>query len=143
MNSSHAIDLVNDQANPRLAAPPSPRLRAAVAMGLGVGVLLIAGCGALPDRPARAVLYDFGPGLVAGNPAVSPTAAGAPVAMASTLALAEVEASARLEGTQVLYRVQSERAVMLCRAVCTQIAIEIDEPVQVPASERLVGRAVP
>ncbi|WP_082497566.1 helix-turn-helix transcriptional regulator [Pseudorhodoferax sp. Leaf267] len=49
----------------------------------------------------------------------------------------------RKEGTQVLYRVQSERAVMLCRAVCTQIAIEVDEPVQVPTSERLVGRAVP
>lgn len=49
----------------------------------------------------------------------------------------------RKEGTQVLYRVQSERAVMLCRAVCTQIAIEIDEPVQVPAADRLVGRAVP
>jgi len=79
-------------------------MRAAVAAGLGAGLLLIAGCGALPDRPARAVLYDFGPGLVAGNPAVSPTAAGAPVAVASTLALAEVEASARLEGTQVLYR---------------------------------------
>jgi len=47
----------------------------------------------------------------------------------------------RKEGTQVLYRVQSEKAVALCRAVCTQIAIEIDEPSQMPAAERLVGRA--
>lgn len=49
----------------------------------------------------------------------------------------------RKEGTQVLYRVQSEKAVALCRAVCTQIAIEIDEPSQMPAAERLVGRAAP
>jgi DNA-binding transcriptional ArsR family regulator len=48
----------------------------------------------------------------------------------------------RKEGTQVIYRVQSEKAVTLCRAVCTQIAIEIDEPMAVPAAERLVGRAV-
>ncbi len=47
----------------------------------------------------------------------------------------------RKEGTQVIYRVQSEKAVSLCRAVCTQIAIEIDEPLQLPPSERLVGRA--
>jgi DNA-binding transcriptional ArsR family regulator len=47
----------------------------------------------------------------------------------------------RKEGTQVLYRVQSEKAVALCRAVCTQIAIEIDEPLQLPPAERLVGRA--
>ncbi|KRB96302.1 ArsR family transcriptional regulator [Hydrogenophaga sp. Root209] len=46
----------------------------------------------------------------------------------------------RKEGTQVIYRVQSEKAVMLCRTVCTQIAIEIDEPSAVPASERLSPR---
>jgi DNA-binding transcriptional ArsR family regulator len=34
----------------------------------------------------------------------------------------------RKEGTQVIYRVQSEKAVALCRSVCTQIAIELDEP---------------
>ena len=33
----------------------------------------------------------------------------------------------RKEGTQVIYRVQSEKAVALCRSVCTQIAIEMDE----------------
>ncbi|MGE0498908.1 MAG: ArsR/SmtB family transcription factor [Ramlibacter sp.] len=48
----------------------------------------------------------------------------------------------RKEGTQVIYRVQSEKAVTLCRAVCTQIAIEVDEPLQLPPAERLVGRAV-
>jgi DNA-binding transcriptional ArsR family regulator len=34
----------------------------------------------------------------------------------------------RKDGTQVIYRVQSERAVAICRSVCTQIAIEMDEP---------------
>lgn len=48
----------------------------------------------------------------------------------------------RKEGAQVIYRVKSEKAVSLCRAVCTQIAIEIDEPLQLPPSERLLGRVV-
>ena len=34
----------------------------------------------------------------------------------------------RSQGTQVIYRVQSEKAVALCRSVCMQIAIEMDEP---------------
>jgi len=46
----------------------------------------------------------------------------------------------RKEGTQVIYRVQSEQAVTLCRTVCTQIAIEMDEPTAVPASQRLSPR---
>lgn len=48
----------------------------------------------------------------------------------------------RKEGTQVIYRVQSEKAVALCRAVCTQIAIEVDEGRQLPLAERLVNRMV-
>jgi DNA-binding transcriptional ArsR family regulator len=48
----------------------------------------------------------------------------------------------RKEGTQVIYRVQSEKAVTLCRSVCTQIAMEVDEPLQLPAAERLLGRVV-
>jgi len=48
----------------------------------------------------------------------------------------------RKEGTQVIYRVQSEKAVMLCRTVCTQIAIELDEPSAVPAAERLSPRPI-
>ncbi|MDO9400927.1 MAG: metalloregulator ArsR/SmtB family transcription factor [Polaromonas sp.] len=44
----------------------------------------------------------------------------------------------RKEGTQVIYRVQSEKAVALCRSVCTQIAIELDEPEGVPAAESLL-----
>ena len=48
----------------------------------------------------------------------------------------------RKEGTQVIYRVQSEKAVALCRSVCTQIAIELDEPQAVAAEESLLTRAV-
>ena len=48
----------------------------------------------------------------------------------------------RKDGTQVIYRVQSEKAVTLCRTVCTQIAIEMGEPSAVAASERLSPRIV-
>jgi DNA-binding transcriptional ArsR family regulator len=47
----------------------------------------------------------------------------------------------RKEGTQVIYRVQSEKAVALCRSVCTQIAIELDEPGSVAAGQSLAPRA--
>lgn len=47
----------------------------------------------------------------------------------------------RKEGTQVIYRVQSEKAVALCRSVCTQIAIELDEPDAVPVTESLAPKA--
>lgn len=44
----------------------------------------------------------------------------------------------RKEGTQVIYRVHSEKAIALCRSVCTQIAIELDEPEAVAAEHRLL-----
>jgi DNA-binding transcriptional ArsR family regulator len=44
----------------------------------------------------------------------------------------------RREGTQIFYRLQSQRAATLCRAVCTQIATEIDGDNQIPLSERLL-----
>lgn len=43
----------------------------------------------------------------------------------STLYQAGVLAKRR-EGVQIYYRINSERVVTLCRAVCTQIAIESD-----------------
>lgn len=46
----------------------------------------------------------------------------------------------RKEGTQVIYRVQCEQAVSLCRTVCTQIAIEMDEPGIIPVAQRLCPR---
>lgn len=68
-------------------------------LGVLAAVLLAAGCGALPDKPARATLYDFGPGIDASAPA---RAANAPALPA--LALAEIDAGSRLDGTQLLYR---------------------------------------
>jgi DNA-binding transcriptional ArsR family regulator len=43
----------------------------------------------------------------------------------------------RREGNQVWYSVCNPKAVSLCRAVCTQIAIEFDDPSAVPPTERL------
>ncbi len=48
----------------------------------------------------------------------------------------------RKEGTQVIYRVQSEKAVALCRSVCTQIAIEMDEPDDVPEGQGISPHSV-
>ncbi len=47
----------------------------------------------------------------------------------------------RRKGTQIYYRVQSERVATLCRAVCTQMAIELDSTDEVQASDRLVPLA--
>ena len=44
----------------------------------------------------------------------------------------------RREGTQMYYRLQSERVATLCRAVCTQVAIELDGETSLAASDRLV-----
>ena len=44
----------------------------------------------------------------------------------------------RREGTQIFYRLQSERVATLCRAVCMQIAVEMDESEHIPPQERLV-----
>ena len=44
----------------------------------------------------------------------------------------------RREGTQMYYRLQSERVATLCRAVCTQVAIELEGDSPVEPSERLI-----
>lgn len=44
----------------------------------------------------------------------------------------------RREGTQVYYRLQSERVATLCRAVCTQVAIELDAEGPLDPADRLV-----
>lgn len=46
--------------------------------------------------------------------------------------------SKRREGTQIYYRLQSERVAMLCRAVCTQISAELDGGQAMEPTERLV-----
>ena len=47
----------------------------------------------------------------------------------------------RREGTQIYYRLESERVATLCRAVCTQVAIELDSPTGVDRSDRLLLRS--
>jgi ArsR family transcriptional regulator len=44
----------------------------------------------------------------------------------------------RRVGTQMVYSLRSERVATLCRAVCTQVAIELNSENGVPPSERLV-----
>ncbi|MEQ1682740.1 MAG: metalloregulator ArsR/SmtB family transcription factor [Burkholderiaceae bacterium] len=47
----------------------------------------------------------------------------------------------RREGTQIYYKLQSERVATLCRAVCTQVAVELGGDDAVPSADRLL-RAV-
>jgi ArsR family transcriptional regulator len=47
----------------------------------------------------------------------------------------------RRDATQIYYRIGSERAASLCRAVCTQIAVEIDGGDSIPTAERLAPLA--
>lgn len=72
-------------------------LKNAAVVGALFATLLVAGCGALPDKPTRATLYDFGPG-----PTTAPARAAAPAL--PPLALADIDANTRLDGTQMLYR---------------------------------------
>jgi DNA-binding transcriptional ArsR family regulator len=44
----------------------------------------------------------------------------------------------RRDSTQMYYRLQSERVATLCRAVCTQVAIELDAQAEVDPGERLL-----
>ena len=55
----------------------------------------------------------------------------------STLYRSGVLAKRRV-GTQMYYRLQSERVATLCRAVCTQVAIELEGDAKLAASDRLV-----
>lgn len=47
----------------------------------------------------------------------------------------------RRDATQIYYRIGNERAATLCRAVCTQIAVEMNGADEVPAAERLAPLA--
>jgi ArsR family transcriptional regulator len=44
----------------------------------------------------------------------------------------------RRDATQIYYRIASERAATLCRAVCTQIAVELDGEAEIAPADRLV-----
>lgn len=58
--------------------------------------LALGACSALPDKPVRAAMYDFGPGSLE----AMPVAAAAPL---PALALAEIETSASLDSTAILF----------------------------------------
>jgi len=47
----------------------------------------------------------------------------------------------RRDATQIYYRIASERAATLCRAVCAQIATELAEGERIAPAERLVPLA--
>ena len=48
----------------------------------------------------------------------------------------------RRDATQIYYRIGSERAATLCRAVCMQIAVEFDGGDGIEPEQRLLPRAV-
>ncbi len=45
--------------------------------------------------------------------------------------------SRRREGAQIYYKLRSERVATLCRAVCTQVAIEMDTEEEIDNADRL------
>lgn len=59
--------------------------------------LSLAGCSALPDKPVRSTLYDFGPTVAA-----VPAAASSP--SQPSLVLHDIEAAGALDGSAILYR---------------------------------------
>jgi len=63
--------------------------------GFCLSIVLLAGCSALPEKPVRPAVYDFGPGLV-----VKP----APSENLPPLLLADIDAPAAVDGTAVLFR---------------------------------------
>ncbi|MEH3085543.1 MAG: ABC-type transport auxiliary lipoprotein family protein [Xylophilus ampelinus] len=80
---------------------PGRTSRRAAALALaGAAALALAGCSALPDRPTRPTLYDFGPG-----PAAPQTAdRQAPQPPLATIAIGTVEPVGVSDTTAVLYR---------------------------------------
>ena len=69
-------------------------------------LVILTACSALPDKPVRAVTYDFGPGVVTPAAAVNSSAAQA----LAPIALAEIESGSALNGTAVLYRLMYANA---------------------------------
>lgn len=74
--------------------------RLAAAGSLFFATLILAACSALPDKPLRAVTYDFGPGMVAASAVQTSNASQA----LPPVALAEIDSGAALNGSAVLYR---------------------------------------
>ncbi len=88
----------NEAQAPLRSPARRPLLLALLVVPAAAVTLLATGCGALPDKPSRTTLYDFGPNLSAATPAPANAAPLPPIA------LAEIDATSRLDGTQLLYR---------------------------------------
>ncbi len=58
---------------------------------------VLAACSALPDKPVRSTLYDFGP-TAAAAPAMTPSSSQ------PSLVLHDIEAAGALDGSSILYR---------------------------------------
>ena len=68
------------------------------------GVVLLSGCSALPDKPVRASMYDFGPGSLTAVP-------GAPQAALPPLGIDDISTSGgALDDQAVLYRLTYQDA---------------------------------
>lgn len=87
------------ESGPSRGAATAWRLTAASAVA---ALLALGACGALPDKPQQARLYDFGPGPV---PGAAPAPAPASAALSrQAITLPDFETPGRLEGTQILFR---------------------------------------
>ena len=80
------------------AAVAVTRRKAGVGFGLMLAALVVAGCSALPDKPVRPVLYDFGPGTVT-QPAATREAPLPAVALEDITTV-----GGALDNTALLYR---------------------------------------
>ena len=77
------------------------KARATRRLGLVLATLMLAACSALPDKPLRPVLYDFGPGAVAVQPNTDATRQAALPAVA----LEDITTvGGALDNTALLYR---------------------------------------
>lgn len=69
-------------------------------------VFLLSGCSALPDKPVRASLYDFGPGSLSAQPAALP--------LLPPIAIDDITTpGGALDNTAVLYRLAYQDAQLL------------------------------
>jgi cholesterol transport system auxiliary component len=73
-------------------------------LGALAAACALAGCGALPDKPARATLYDFGAGPLPRTPPAASENSPANATRLPPMLLSDIEAQPRLDGTQILYR---------------------------------------
>jgi cholesterol transport system auxiliary component len=82
-------------------------IRSLVRPGMLLACLLLGACTVLPDKPVRAVVYDFGPGVRVTSDAAPVSPRPAPIH------LGEVDAASALDSTALLYRLAYADAQLL------------------------------